>query len=138
MQPPPPTGWTGKAPPGAGGDGGAGVMLLEEAAVVVVAVVPPGDQPAAETSTATQAHIAAAVLPLRFVTTHHCSFPTRVLRAPRPDSEKIPRSRRASSQGARSVKPTGPRYPVVATRWARYPEEIVAAVHRFTRPGSDG
>ncbi len=62
MQPPPPTGCTGKAPPGVGG--GAGVTL-DEAAVVVVGVVAPGDQPTARTSAATQAHNAAAVLALQ-------------------------------------------------------------------------
>ncbi len=67
MQPPPPTGWTGKAPPGFGGDGGAGVTL-DEAAAVVVGVAPPGDQPTAKTSAATQAHNAAPVLAFGFVT----------------------------------------------------------------------
>jgi len=66
MQPPSPTGWTGKAPPGVGGDGG---ITLDEAAVVVVAVVAPGDQPTAKTSAATPPHNAAAVLVFAFVTT---------------------------------------------------------------------
>lgn len=70
MQPPPPTGCTGKAPLGVGG--GAGVTL-DEAALAASAVASPGNQPSAKTSTPTQALKAAAVLARRLLITNDCS-----------------------------------------------------------------
>lgn len=62
-QPPPPTGWTGRAPPGFDGDGGAGVVCDDAAA----AVAPAGGAPTGKRSTAAQPHSAAAVLSIRWV-----------------------------------------------------------------------
>jgi hypothetical protein len=72
MQPPPPTGWTGKAPPGADGDGGA-VDSPDEVADVVITVIEVMS-PNAKTSAATQIHHAAAALACRFPIALNCSY----------------------------------------------------------------
>ncbi len=64
MHPPPPAGWTGRAPPGAGG--GAGVTA-DEPAAVVVASRSSADQTPANVSAATQAPKPNAAVALAFV-----------------------------------------------------------------------
>jgi hypothetical protein len=76
MQAPPPTGCTGKAPPPSPPpcDGGTDVTLNEgPVALLSGSPTPAAPHPIAKTKAAPP-HNAAAVLPLRFVTTANCSF----------------------------------------------------------------
>jgi hypothetical protein len=98
MQPPPPTGWTGKAPPGVDGDGGA-VDWPDEAADVVITVIAVMS-PTAKTSAATQIHHAAAFLVCRFPTIHHSSYSGPDAQNTRSDSRRSPRSSTAKSLAA--------------------------------------
>jgi hypothetical protein len=92
MQPPPPTGCTGKAPPGAGGG-----VTLDEAAVVVIAGIAVMS-PTAKTRAVTAPHNATTVPPCRFLTIHKCSHSPPNAHHTRPDSENTPRSHQESSK----------------------------------------
>lgn len=69
MQPPPPAGWTGKAPPGLGG----GVTVEDEAAVEALGATSPGDHANATTSAARTPHNAVTGWACRYSTILHCS-----------------------------------------------------------------
>ncbi len=103
MQPPPPTGCTGRAPLGVGGAG----VTLDEAAVVVAAMASPGDQPTAKTRAATQEPSAAVVLAFARVTTNNCSFSAPDAQNRAPASEKSPRRHRGSTKDDRGVARPG-------------------------------